>query len=64
MWTVIYMSNNRQEAADLKKLLEGNDILTMIREQCCAEGSNYYEVLVPDTEMKEAQNLLIEEKII
>lgn len=61
MWTVIYVSQSPDTAAKLIDALYEHGIVSRLRrageggskEDCC-------EVLVPSTEMEEAQNLMIE----
>lgn len=61
MWTVVYISQNRKNAEDLCKALEAAGILVKMRtsgneeEDCCS-----YEILVPETEIEEAHNIIIE----
>lgn len=61
MWTVIYVSQSPDTVKKLADALHENGIISKIRrageengkQDCC-------EVLVPNTEMEAAQNLIIE----
>lgn len=61
MWTVIYVSQSPDTAKKLADTLYKNGIISKLRrageekskQDCC-------EVLVPNTEMEAAQNLIIE----
>lgn len=61
MWTVIYISQSRETAEKLTDALYKNGVISKLRsggkngdtQDCC-------EVLVPNTEMEAAQELIIE----
>lgn len=61
MWTVIYVSQSQETAKKLMEELYANGIISKLRradvsvgeESCC-------EVLVPNSEMEAAQDLIIE----
>lgn len=62
MWTVIYMAQSKNSVEILKDLFENNNILVKVRpinreideDNCC------YEMLVPDSEVPLAHELLID----
>ncbi|MGI6559630.1 MAG: glutamate decarboxylase [Limnochordia bacterium] len=57
MWTVVYVAPNRPVAEMIKEMLENDGLLVMIR---CAGiphlgDSGQFEILVPESEVDEAQ---------
>lgn len=59
MWTVVYMAPSKETAENIRDYLEKECILVKIRpvKKCsCRDG--YYEVLVPESEIEEAHNIL------
>ncbi|MBC7765018.1 MAG: hypothetical protein H7Y41_00915 [Hyphomonadaceae bacterium] len=62
MWTVVYMAQNKEMAVTLQEALEKEGLLVKIRP--VGKGKNqdddYYEVLVPESEVQEAHELIIE----
>ncbi|NMB16069.1 MAG: glutamate decarboxylase [Firmicutes bacterium] len=57
MWTVVYVAPNRPVADMLKEMLENDGLLVMVR---CAGiphlgNSAQFEILVPESEVDEAQ---------
>lgn len=62
MWTVVYMAQSREIAEKLQSLLEYESILVKIRATCKNREicDNYYEVLVPESEVDEAHSVIIE----
>ena len=66
MWMVIYMSCSGDMVKKLTRVLIENSILFKVRtvdKPNAEEDSCCYEVLVPQAEMDEAQNLIIDEEI-
>ncbi len=63
MWTVVYMAQNKDIAITLEELLLANGILVKIRAiaKNSEKNDNYYEVLVPQSEVEEAHSVIIEE---
>lgn len=64
MWTVIYVSQSSETAQKLSQELYKNKIISKLRragsndeDKCC------YEILVPNTEMEAAQDLIIENSL-
>lgn len=62
MWTVVYMAQSRDIAAKLEEYLTKEGILVKQRpvNKDGEKKDNYYEVLVPETEVEEAHNVIIE----
>lgn len=62
MWIVIYLVKGPEAVKRLGALLDSNGILFMTRQKTNDEeiDSVFYEILVPQTEVAEAQNLIIE----
>lgn len=58
MWTVIYMTKDECDAAQLRRVLEENGIMVMVRG---ADGC--FEVYVPSQEVNQAHNIIIETEI-
>jgi hypothetical protein len=62
MWTVVYLAKNKKEAEKMSGLITQEGVLVKI--QPVTKGANeedsYYEVLVPEAEVEEAHNILIE----
>lgn len=60
MWTVVYVAPNRPIAAMLKELLEKEGLLAMLRPigvPQMGDAANY-EILVPESEVEEATEVL------
>lgn len=61
MWTVVYMAQNKDTAEKLEKVLAEDGILVKLSPMSKKEkDDNYFEVLVPETEVEEAHNIIIE----
>ncbi len=58
MWTVVYVSQTEEKARGLRELLELNKIIARVRNSGGEGGC--YEVLVPQTELNSAQDLIFE----
>lgn len=62
MWTVVFMSQDKSKTDKILKLLEENKIMTMIKTS--SEGDfevdNVYEILVPQTELETAQDIIFD----
>ena len=59
VWTVVYMAPNKETAEKVKECLVRESVLVKIRpvhKNSCKDG--YYEVLVPESEIEEAHNIL------
>lgn len=62
MWTVVYMTQNENHANKLMEILHSESILAKIRN--AGEDSGCFEVLVPQTELNAAQNLIFENDLL
>jgi len=63
LWTVIYLVKSKESALSMKALLEKNKILCNMRPAVVSNASDsgsYIELLVPETEVSQAHNILIE----
>lgn len=62
MWTVVYMSQNKDVAMEMGKVLQQEGILVKLREATKrrADADSYYEVLVPEAEIEEAHAVIVE----
>lgn len=63
MWTVVYMAQSKEIIQKLQELLEKEGLLVKIRpisKNAESDEDNYYEVLVPESEVEEAHTLIIE----
>lgn len=62
MWTVVYMAQSKDIAANLQDLLSKEGILVKLRpiSKNHENNDNYYEVLVPEAEIEEAHSVIIE----
>ena len=62
MWTVVFMSQDKSKTDKILKLLEDNKIMTMLKTS--SEGDfevdNVYEILVPQTELETAQDIIFD----
>lgn len=62
MWTEVYFSQNADKVKALVKTLEEADIISRVR--CINDGDGVskqcYKVLVPMTELEEAQGIIVE----
>ena len=57
MWTVVYTTQDRNEADGLCNELRNGNILVKI---ICASSDNKFDILVPATEVEQAHNILID----
>ncbi|HHW32294.1 MAG TPA: hypothetical protein GXX20_11600 [Clostridiaceae bacterium] len=62
MWTVVYMAQGKETAAKLQDMLTKEGILVKLRpiSKNHENNDNYFEVLVPETEVEEAHSIIIE----
>lgn len=62
MWTVVYMAQGKETADKLQDLLTKEGILVKLRpiSRNHENSDNYFEVLVPETEVEEAHSIIIE----
>ena len=62
MWTEVYFSQNGQKVEKLIELLGEAEIISRVRRITSDDGagSTCYKVLVPQSELVEAQNLMVD----
>ncbi len=62
MWVVIYLVKGYESVKRLTGLLDESGILVMTRQKTDEEdkSSAFYEILVPQTEVAQAQDIIIE----
>lgn len=60
MWTVVYVSQNEQRARELTELFDSNKIICRVHNSGKNIENGCYEVLVPQTELDMAQDLIFE----
>ena len=62
MWTVVYMIQSKDSALKLQEIFKEKNIHEMIR-PVGENNSNkdYFEVLVPDTEVQKAHDIILEQ---
>ena len=62
MWTVVYMAQSKEIATALQVLLTNEGILVKLRpiSKNHENNDNYFEVLVPESEIEEAHSVIIE----
>ncbi|WHH60468.1 hypothetical protein [Petroclostridium sp. X23] len=62
MWTVVYMAQSKDIVMKLQEILEKEGLLVKIRpiSKNVENNDNYYEVLVPESEVEEAHSIIIE----
>lgn len=62
MWTVVYMAQTKDIANNMEDLLSHEGILVKLRPISKNRETNddYYEVLVPESEVEEAHSVIIE----
>lgn len=60
MWTVVYVAPNREVGEKLKERLEAEGLLVVLRPTgvTTEKGSTNYELMVPKSEVQEAQEAL------
>ncbi|SHJ44551.1 hypothetical protein SAMN02745975_02113 [Geosporobacter subterraneus DSM 17957] len=59
MWTVVYMAHNQADGEKIKDLLGSEGFLVKIR-AIGKEDDRVYEVLVPNGEVQEAHDVLVD----
>lgn len=60
MWTVVYMAQNRTFVQQLQKILEEGGLLVKVRPVSKDTEDGCFEVLVPETEIEQAHEMIIE----
>lgn len=61
MWIVVYVSANKSNAEKLVKVLGDNKIISKLR--CTNKDHNCFEVLVPQSELSSAQDLIFDNEL-
>ncbi len=62
MWTVVYIAQNKEIATRLQEILQQEGLLVKIRPiaKNNQDSDNYYEIVVPESEVSEAHSVIIE----
>ncbi len=62
MWTVVFMSQDKSKVDKILKLLEDSKIITMLKtsNEDDFATSGVYEILVPQTELETAQDIIFD----
>ena len=62
MWTTVYMTQNIDVAKAMRKKIEEKKIIAMLKTNKVEDnlGGDYFEILVPSAEIKEALDIIIE----
>ncbi len=60
MWTVVYMAQDREFVQQLQTILEDGGLIVKVRPVCKDAGDNCFEVLVPESEIEQAHEMIIE----
>lgn len=63
MWTVIYMAQSKEAIEQMKQIMNDNKIITKIRAMKKSEEDLCYEILVPASEICDAQGLILENEL-
>ena len=63
MWTVVYVSQEERPAKKLAEILKEREIISRVRRIGGNEGKPGFEVLVPKTEVDDAQNIIIDNEL-
>ena len=63
MWTTIYMTQSIDTARIMRRKIEDSEILVMLHSIKSEEsaGEEYFELLVPEAELKDALDIIIAE---
>ena len=66
MWTVVYIAQSKETAESLRSLLEAKGIAVKTRPVCKPSESenDSYDVLVPESEITQAHEIIIENNFI
>lgn len=64
MWTVVYLSKNKDKVDKLIEILNSNNIITMLRQsKDNVDTTSAYEILVPQTEIETAQDIIFDTEL-
>jgi len=60
MWTVIYLAKNKRTADKISKMIEAEGVLVKLQpvSKNTGDEDNYFEILVLESEVEEAHNIL------
>ena len=63
MWTTVYMAQSKDKADNLRTMLEEQRIIVMLRQikHDDSVSDNCYEILVPNAELEQALDIIIED---
>lgn len=61
MWIVVYVAQAKEQAEKIRDLLQAAGILVKIRGANQSENEKFgcYEIMVPESEMKESHDIII-----
>ncbi|MGI6585048.1 MAG: hypothetical protein ACOX3L_03730 [Lutisporaceae bacterium] len=62
MWTVVYLAKNKKIAEKVSKLMTNEGVLVKLQpvNKNISEEDSYFEILVLESEVEEAHNILYE----
>lgn len=62
MWTVVYLAKNKRTADKVSKLMTGEGVLVKLQpvSKNTGDEDRYFEILVLESEVEEAHNILYE----
>lgn len=65
MWTVVYVSQDKPKVDRILSVLDQNQIMTMLKMsgEDESESCAVYEILVPQTELETAQDIIVDAEL-
>lgn len=60
MWTVVYMAQDRKFVQQLQTMLEDSGLIVKVRPVSKDADDGCFEVLVPESEIEQAHEIIIE----
>lgn len=65
MWIVVYITQNKETAMSIKKLLRDAGLLVKMRSIGLRSNEQYgcYEILLPESEVEEGHSVIIESMV-
>ena len=63
MWTVVYMAMDQETALRVEDAISSEGILVKTREIMSKRHDHCIEVIVPESEAQEAQNIILEKNL-
>ena len=65
MWIVVYITQNKEKAMTIKKLLRDAGLLVKMRSIGLRSDEQYgcYEILLPESEVEEGHSVIIESMV-